>query len=243
MPQKVFIAGPCAIESVDSFVAFADELVRLFELYPEYRLVYKGSFDKANRTLSGSPRGVGLVDADVAWRKLRANHPGLLLTTDIHESWQAREVDVDVLQIPALLGKQTPLIEAAASTGKIVNLKKPQWLGVSEYFDAAMTKTRAARETWGTHRGSLARSGRLSVDVLELLEMHSCLLSECSFLDITHTNDGQRWRSRSLALVAQAVGIENFFAEVHPDPEHAISDRANQLTIENLGIVLSALCS
>src|SRR3990167_6668349 len=129
--MRYFIAGPCAIESVDSFVGFADELVRLFEGFPEFRLVYKGSFDKANRTLPGSPRGVGLVEAEKAWMKIRHNHPGLMLTTDVHETWQVRPVAelVEVLQIPAFLGKQTDLLRAAVETGRQVNVKKPQWLG------------------------------------------------------------------------------------------------------------------
>lgn len=239
-PQKIFIAGPCAIESVDSFVAFADVLVRLFESFPEYRLVYKGSFDKANRTLSGSPRGVGLVDAVVAWRKIRENHPGLLLTTDIHESWQAREVDVDVLQIPAFLGRQTPLLEAAASTGKIVNLKKPQWLGV-DYFVEARTKTRGAAVVWATHRGSLALGGHLAVDLHELIDMRQQLPVETCFLDLTHTNDASAPRSVLFARAAGALGFENFFAEVHPNPTQAICDADHQLKVSTLETILRDL--
>lgn len=233
--MRYFIAGPCAIESVDSFVRFADDLVRLFERFPEFRLVYKGSFDKANRTQKGSPRGVGLVDAEVAWLKLKQSHPTLSITTDIHETWQAREVAplVDVIQIPAFLGKQTDLIGAAATTGRIVNVKKPQWLGPS-YFEEA----RAKGASWFTHRGT-GLKGNLSVDLHELID--SLNIDPDAFLDLTHTNRGETYRSRSMAVAAQALGFRHFFAETHPLPELAISDAHHQLTIDQLELLLLTL--
>jgi len=232
-----FIAGPCAIESVEAFVGFADDLVRLFEHYPEFRLVYKGSFDKANRTLPGSPRGVGLVAAEVAWLKIRQNHPGLMLTTDIHETWQARVVSplVDVIQIPAFLGKQTDLVRSAVETGRLVNVKKPQWLG-PDFFRQALT----VGAGWFTLRGT-GTHGQMHVDMHELLDTLETVPPGKTFLDLTHTNRGRTSRSRQLALAAQALGFQNFFAETHPYPEKAISDSAYQLNFVQLEYMLDSL--
>jgi 2-dehydro-3-deoxyphosphooctonate aldolase (KDO 8-P synthase) len=237
--MRYFIAGPCAIESVDQFVGFAGDLVRLFERFPSFRLVYKGSFDKANRTQQGSPRGVGLVEAQVAWYNLRRYHPDLMVTTDVHETWQASEVDVDVLQIPAMLGRQTPLLEAAAATGKIVNVKKPQWEGSAFYADAR-GKLDGAKEVWFTHRGSPTTHG-LDVGLNELIEMSWRLSAQPAFLDLTHTNRGNRHHSRPMARAARAIGINNFFAEVHPEPDRAICDGSHQLTLGQLEYLLMDL--
>src|SRR3990167_848557 len=235
--MRYFIAGPCAIESVDSFVGFADELVRLFEGFPEFRLVYKGSFDKANRTLPGSPRGVGLVEAEIAWLKLRKNHSDLLLTTDIHEPWQARCVAslVDVIQIPAFLGKQTDLVRSAVETGRLVNVKKPQWLGPS-FFEQAC----GAGVEWCTLRGT-GMYGWMHVDLHELIDTLEIVGPFSAFLDLTHTNRGPSSRSHQMALAAQALGFQHFFAETHPCPEKAISDAPNQLTVDQLEYLLSRL--
>lgn len=232
---RYFIAGPCAIESVDSFVAFADDLVRLFEEFPQFTLVYKGSFDKANRSLMGSPRGVGLVDGEVAFREIRANHPRLMLTTDVHESWQAPWAAgfVDVLQIPAALGRQTDLLRAAAQTGKIVNVKKPLDQN-TDFFAEAETKLAAAGGYWTTYRGSGSRA-KPTLDLHEILEMR---LETTPFVDLTHTNHGLPSRSRFLAAAVTALGIRNYYAEVHPRPAEAISDRENQLDPQRLRWVL-----
>jgi 2-dehydro-3-deoxyphosphooctonate aldolase (KDO 8-P synthase) len=236
------IAGPCAIESVDLFVAFADDLVRLFERFPAFTLVYKGSFDKANRTLQGSPRGVGLLEAEVAWIKIRANHPKLLLTTDIHETWQAACVapHVDVIQIPAMLGRQTSLLNAAAQTGKIVNLKQPT-LERADYFEAARAKLEGSEDQWLTYRGT-GYPGNLLVDLHELLDLWAVYPPNRLVFDVTHTNRGDKWRSVRLAKAVAALGFENFFAETHPDPSRAISDAAYQLhprTLERMLEVVS----
>lgn len=232
---RYFIAGPCAIESVNSFVDFADELVELFRRFPEFRLVYKGSFDKANRSRKGSPRGVGLVDAELAWQEIKRRHPHLMLTTDIHETWQAQVVarSVDVIQIPASLGKQTDLIGMAAQTGCVVNAKKPQWLGPS-YF----TEARNKGATWFTHRGT-GLHGQMHFDLHELIE--TLELETEAFLDLTHGNRGRTSRSRYMAVAAQALGFRNFFAEVHPNPFAAVSDAPNQLSFDQLEFLLEAL--
>lgn len=237
--MRYFIAGPCAIESVDSFVAFADVLVRVFERYPSFKLVYKGSFDKANRTLAGSLRGVGLVEAEIAWAKIRSNHPSLMLTTDVHETWQCvpASLHCDVLQIPAMLGRQTSLIEAAAATGRIVNLKKPIWEGV-DYFGQASTKTEEGY-TWYTYRGSGTRE-HLVVDMFEtigLVDMHG---SRDSFFDLTHTNREYPRASKVMARMLEPLHA-NYFAEVHPEPSKAISDSVHQLDTRDLKDLLGGL--
>jgi 2-dehydro-3-deoxyphosphooctonate aldolase (KDO 8-P synthase) len=238
---KIIIAGPCVIESVDHFVGFADDLVRLFEDFPDFRLVYKGSFDKANRTRQGSPRGVGLVEAEVAWYKLKQTHPNLHLTTDIHETWQAEVAArwVDVLQIPAMLGRQTPLLNAVARTGKIVNLKKPVWEGI-QYFADASTKLGGASQVWNTYRGT-GTKGNLSVDLHDLLDMWGEYPPAFNFFDVTHTNGGDMWRTVRMARAARAIGFENFFAEVHPEPALALCDANHQLSVRALEHMLGAI--
>lgn len=226
--MRYVIAGPCAIESVDSFVRFADDLVRLFEEFPSLKLVYKGSFDKANRTQKGSPRGVGIVEAEVAWFKIKQNHPELLITTDIHESWQARAVSglVDVIQIPAMLGRQTDLIEAAAAAAPTVNCKIPVWEdNVSAYITSVASKAPLAHR-WFTYRGT-GTSRMLRVDFHQLIDTYE----NCGrpFFDITHTNAGDRHRSLRFARMASQLSDMNFFAECHPDPDSAVCDGLFQL--------------
>lgn len=239
--MSVIIAGPCAIESVDQFVGFADVLVRLFERFPSLQLVYKGSFDKANRTLSGSPRGVGLVEAEVAWDMIRRNHPNLPLTTDVHETWQCQPVSnyCAVLQIPAFLGRQTSLLEAAAATGVTVNLKKPPWETVEFYGDAC-TKLTKASDVWFTHRGTGVK-GSLKVDLNELIDIYAQLPEHAQFVDVTHTNQGERWRSVVMARAIKALGIKNFFAETHPDPKSAVCDSKHQLSVTALERLLETV--
>lgn len=238
--MRYFIAGPCAIESVASFVAFADTLVQVFEQYPELQLVYKGSFDKANRSLKGSPRGVGLVDAELAWLKLRENHPGLLVTTDIHETWQAQVVapHIDVIQIPAMLARQTSLIMAAVETGRTVNIKCPTTQPVGDFIAAAQSKTDYEYSTWYTYRGT-ACAGQLVVDMHEVMDLWGTTPN--GFLDLTHTNRTDRWRSVNMARMAAALRGMNFFAEVHPSPDTAICDGANQLSRRALQNLLNQI--
>lgn len=239
--MRYVIAGPCAIESVDSFVRFADELVRLFEEFPDLTLVYKGSFDKANRTQKGSPRGVGLVEAEVAWTKIRANHPNLLLTTDVHETWQCRPVSahVDILQIPAMLGRQTDLLVAAGETGRTVNCKIPVWEdNVQAYITSVCSKVAADR--WFTYRGT-GTSRELRVDMHQLIDTYeSC---GTPFFDITHTNAGERYRSLQFARMTSPLLYLNFFAETHPNPDAAVCDGLFQLNPEQLREVLTVLAS
>ena len=240
-PRCKFIVGPCAIESVDSFVRFADDLVRLFERFPAFELIYKGSFDKANRTLPGSPRGVGLVDAEVAWYKLRRNHPTLRILTDVHETWQCQHVAVmvDVLQIPAFLGRQTSLLEAASLTGAVVNVKKPQWEDV-DFFDSVDLKLPDAKEVWYTYRGTGTKNN-LKFDLNEINDMVGTIPAAFAFADVTHTNQSSMWKSCGLARGCAAVGIRNFFAETHPSPKDAICDATHQLSRRALSVMLEQL--
>lgn len=238
---RYFIAGPCAIESVDSFVSFADDLVRLFEDFPKFRLVYKGSFDKANRTREGSPRGVGLVDAEVAWQMIRANHPRLMMTTDVHETWQCRPASYycDVLQIPAFLGRQTDLLHAAAQTGRIVNVKKPQWESVW-YMDSVASKCQGAKDFWFTYRGT-SYGQKLVLDLNEIIDLCWEQDNSKTFVDLTHTNRKDREQSTLVAQACAAVGIRNYFAETHPNPDEAICDADNQLPLQELQLLLMSL--
>lgn len=237
--MRYVIAGPCVIESVDQFVGFADVLVRLFESFPTLTLVYKGSFDKANRTQKGSPRGVGLVEAERAWEQLRCNHPNLLLTTDVHETWQCPRAAAycDVLQIPAMLGRQTDLLVAAAETGRIVNCKVPVWEdNIPAYITSVSSKVSGQR--WFTYRGT-GTSRALCVDMRQLIDLYE----NCGapVFDITHTNAGDRFHSLRFALMGAALTDLSFFAETHPDPDMAICDGANQLTPDMLKAALACI--
>lgn len=240
--MRYVIAGPCAIESVDSFVRFADDLVRLFERFPSLKLVYKGSFDKANRSRAGSPRGVGLIDAEVAWRMIRDAHPNLMLTTDVHETWQARAVTgmIDVIQIPAMLARQTDLIACAANCAPRMNVKIPVWEdNIEKFVDDASTKVAYGdliEPPWFTYRGNGTNS-KLVVDMAQVAEVAAL---GGGFLDLTHTNRGRKTLSTAFAEMVAPLPL-GVFAEVHPTPNSAVCDAQHQLIVDELEWILTIL--
>ena len=242
------IAGPCAIEGVEWFSKFAMDLLLAFEKVklPDWELIIKGSYDKANRTSAYSPRGVGLHNGLDALER-SSELTGCRVTTDVHNELEAEDVGyghvVDVIQIPALLGKQTSLIQSASQSGKkVVNLKKPQFMAVSDVKEMCM-KAKDAKEVWLTHRGTLYGPGNLIVDPLEIGPLLSREGKDFDrlFLDITHTNRGVRSASIGLAEVGGSLGVSGYFMEVHPDPENAICDSRHQLTLGYFTAVLETL--
>lgn len=228
----VFVAGPCVIESAAMLLETAAALV---ELAPGLPVVLKASFDKANRSSAGAFRGPGLRAGLAALAEVRERY-GLPLLTDVHEPAQcgpAAEV-VDVLQIPAFLCRQTDLIQAAAATGRTVNLKRGQFLDPRRMHLAV---EKAGGRAWVTERGTTFGHGDLVFDPRALVWMSAAGVPV--LYDCTHTvqvpggdgpyTGGQRELALPLARAAAAVGVDGFYAEVHPDPARARSDAATQL--------------
>ncbi len=237
------IAGPCVIESTELLDTVAAKLVEINrELGVD--IIFKASFDKANRTSISSYRGVGLerglqMLADVKSRW------GLKLLTDIHESYQAEAAGevVDVLQIPAFLCRQTDLLVAAAKSGKVVNIKKAQFLsGQDMIFPYQKAMESGATEVWLTERGNSFGYNNLVVDFRNIPDMLN--IAPTVIMDCTHsvqrpgaaggTTGGNREFVPSMALAAKAFGASGYFFEVHPDPDKGLSDAANMLHLEDL---------
>lgn len=240
------IAGPCAIENREMVLSTAETLKRVCEDL-HIRLIFKSSFDKANRT-SSSPRGIGMEEGLRILSEVK-EQLALPILTDVHESWQCAPVAevADVLQIPAFLSRQTDLIQAAAKTGKTVNIKKGQFMAPWD-MKGAIEKVRAVSnsEVWLTERGSSFGYGRLVVDMTSLVEMRQF---GCPIVfDATHAvqqpsgangvTGGNRAMVPYLMRAAAAVGVDGMFVEVHPNPEQAISDAANQLRLSEIRQIL-----
>ena len=244
------IAGPCAIESRDVVMYTAETLKQVCERLG-IRLYFKSSYDKANRT-SMSERGVGMEKGLEILQEVKSTF-GLPILTDVHESWQCAPVAevADVLQIPAFLSRQTDLLVAAAKTGKIVNVKKGQFMAPWD-MRGAIAKIEEARDErqkagiWLTERGSSFGYGNLIVDMTSLVKMRE--YGYPVVFDATHSVQqpssqagvtvGNREMVPHLIRAAVAVGIDGLFLEVHPEPEKAISDAANQVRLSDAESIL-----
>ena len=242
------IAGPCAIESREVVMQTAATLKEVCERLG-VQLYFKSSFDKANRT-SPSERGVGMEQGLAILKEVKETY-GLPILTDVHESWQCAKVAevADVLQIPAFLARQTDLLEAAAKTGKVVNVKKGQFMAPWD-MRGAIAKVKAASngtaQVWLTERGSSFGYGNIVVDMTSLVKMreYGCPV----IFDATHAvqqpssqagvTGGNREMVPHLMRAALAVGVDGLFLEVHPDPDHAISDAANQVHLSDIETIL-----
>jgi 2-dehydro-3-deoxyphosphooctonate aldolase (KDO 8-P synthase) len=213
------------------------------------KLYFKSSFDKANRT-SPSERGIGMEKGLAILKEVKETY-GLPILTDVHESWQCAKVAevADVLQIPAFLARQTDLLEAAARTGKVVNVKKGQFMAPWD-MRGAIAKVKGASdgqtEVWLTERGSSFGYGNIVVDMTSLVKMreYGCPV----VFDATHAvqqpssqagvTGGNREMVPHLMRAALAVGVDGLFLEVHPDPDNAISDAANQVRLSDIEDIL-----
>lgn len=244
-PQRLtLIAGPCALESEAVTFAVADALASLAASEPRLRVVFKGSYDKANRTSIHSPRGPGL---EVGLRLLDAvkARTGLPVLTDIHTPEAAAVAGevCDCLQIPAFLCRQTDLLVAAAATGRCVNVKKGQFLSPAD-MRHVVTKLRESGATslLLTERGTTFGYQNLVVDMRAIAQMKA--LQAPVIFDATHSVQqpgagdgktiGQRKYAPLMSRAALAAGADGIFAEFHPDPDQAISDAANQLPLSRL---------
>ena len=241
--QPLFIAGPCVIESQELLNTVAEEIVRInAKLGTD--IIFKASFDKANRTSIHSFRGPGLDKGLQMLADIKERY-GLRVLTDIHESYQAEPVGevCDVLQIPAFLCRQPDLLVAAAKTGKTVNIKKAQFLsGMDMRYPVEKAMEAGAKEVWLTERGNMYGYNNLVVDFRNIADMLD--ITPRVVMDCTHSvqrpgagggkTSGDRRFVPSMALAAKAFGANGYFFEVHPDPDHALSDGPNMLFLDKL---------
>jgi 2-dehydro-3-deoxyphosphooctonate aldolase (KDO 8-P synthase) len=248
-PAKLLvIAGPCSLEGEAVCRAVAEELATLRASWPELNLVFKGSFDKANRTSVSGPRGTG-IDGGLKLLAMIKREYGFPVLTDVHEREQAKAVAAvcDVIQIPAFLCRQTDLLLAAAATGRAVNVKKGQFLSPQEMVHVT-GKLRAghAGEVWQTERGTTFGYQNLVVDMRSFAIMRENGLP--TVFDATHSvqlpgagggkSSGQREFAPPLAKAALAAGADGLFIETHPDPANAISDGPNMVPLAELRALL-----
>lgn len=241
--QPLFIAGPCVIESQELLNTVAEEIVRInAKLGTD--IIFKASFDKANRTSIHSFRGPGLDKGLQMLADIKERY-GLRVLTDIHESYQAEPAGevCDVLQIPAFLCRQTDLLVAAAKTGKTVNIKKAQFLsGMDMRYPVEKAMEAGAKEVWLTERGNMYGYNNLVVDFRNIADMLD--ITPRVVMDCTHSvqrpgagggkTSGDRRFVPSMALAAKAFGANGYFFEVHPDPDNALSDGPNMLFLNKL---------
>jgi len=248
--KSTFIAGPCVIESAELLDTVAAKLVTINQNLGT-DIIFKASFDKANRTSIRSFRGPGLDKGLQMLSDIKEKY-GLRLLTDIHESWQAEPVGqvVDVIQIPAFLCRQTDLLVAAAKTGKTVNIKKAQFLsGLDMRYPVEKARDAGAKDIWLTERGNMMGYNNLVVDfrnIPDMLEFVPTVIMDC-----THSvqrpggADGKTGGDRrfvpQMALAAKAFGATGYFFEVHPDPEKGLSDAANMLELDKLEQLIGKL--
>lgn len=245
-----FIAGPCVIESAELLDAVAERLVAINRTLST-DIIFKASFDKANRTSLKSFRGPGLEKGLQMLADVKSKW-GLKLLTDIHESWQAAPVGevVDVIQIPAFLCRQTDLLIAAAKTGCTVNIKKAQFLsGVDMAYPYQKALESGAREIWLTERGNMFGYNNLIVDFRNIPDMLK--IAPTVVMDCTHSvqrpgaaggkTGGNREFVPAMAHAAKAFGANGFFFEVHPTPDQAKSDGPNMLQLDDLENLIKTL--
>ena len=251
MSQKaIFIAGPCVIESAELLNTVARKLVEINKKQGT-NIIFKASFDKANRTSIRSFRGPGLERGLQMLADIKTQY-GLQILTDIHEAWQAKPVGevCDVIQIPAFLCRQTDLLVAAAKTGRIVNIKKAQFLsGRDMRSPVEKAQDAGAKEVWLTERGNMMGYNNLVVDFRNIPDMLDIVPTV--IMDCTHSvqrpggSDGKTGGDRrfvpQMAMAAKAFGATGYFFEVHPTPDEGLSDAANMLELDKLEQLIEQL--
>ena len=248
--KPIFIAGPCSIESAELLNEVASKICEINRNLG-VDIIFKASFDKANRTSINSYRSVGLerglqmlADVKEKW--------GLRLSTDIHEAWQAQPASeiIDVLQIPAFLCRQTDLVVAAANTGRIVNIKKAPFMsGMDMQYQYEKADQSGASEVWLTERGNIIGYNDLAVDFRNIPTMQK--FAPRVLMDCTHAvqrpgagngkSEGNSEYVPAMALAAKAFGANGYFFETHPTPEKALSDGPNMIRLDLLEDVIKSL--
>ena len=248
-PKRLLvIAGPCSLESEAISRAVAEQLKVLTRAHPELQFVFKGSFDKGNRTSLGGERGLGLAAGLELLGVIRREY-GFPVVTDVHETIQVPAVAAvcDVIQIPAFLCRQTDLLLAAAATGKAVNVKKGQFLSPQDMAHVTgKLRQGGAAEVWQTERGTTFGYQNLVGDMRSFAIMKQNGLP--AIFDATHSvqlpgaaggkSGGQREFVAPLSLAALAAGADGLFIETHPDPDRAISDGPSMVPLGDLPALL-----
>jgi 2-dehydro-3-deoxyphosphooctonate aldolase (KDO 8-P synthase) len=248
--KLLLIAGPCSLENERVCRTVAEALVQLRRAQPELNVVFKGSFDKANRTSLAGDRGTG-IQAGLQLLAMVKKDYGFPVLTDVHETAQVPEVAAvcDVVQIPAFLCRQTDLLLAAAKTGRIVNVKKGQFLSPQEMqFVTGKLREGKAKEIWQTERGTTFGYQNLVVDMRSFAIMRQNGFP--TVFDATHSvqlpgagggkSSGQREFVPPLARAALAAGAEGLFIETHPDPANAISDGPNMIPLNEMPALMAS---
>jgi 2-dehydro-3-deoxyphosphooctonate aldolase (KDO 8-P synthase) len=243
MGKPILIAGPCVIESSELLNTVARRLKEINQQLGT-DIIFKASFDKANRTSLHSFRGPGIDKGLQMLSDIKETY-GLRILTDIHEAWQAKPAGevCDVLQIPAFLCRQTDLLIAAARTGRTVNIKKAQFLaGRDMRYPVEKAQDAGAGEVWLTERGNMMGYGTLVVDFRNISDMLQIVPNV--IMDCTHSvqrpdaqggkTGGDRRFVEPMALAAKAFGATGYFMEVHPKPDEGLSDAANMLELDKL---------
>ena len=233
------IAGPCVFETTEHAVMMAESLKEICSKL-KVNFIYKTSFDKANRSSADSNRGSGFDEAFYGMEAVRAR--GIEVLTDVHESWHCEAVQADIIQIPAFLCRQTDLIQAAAQSGKPVNVKKGQFLSPLEMKNVAEKLRKfGCHKYMFTERGTTFGYNNLVVDFrsLEIMKQYTNNV----VMDCTHavqlpggngtSSGGQRQFVSTMARAAVAVGVSALFIEVHQDPDNAPSDGPNMIRLDN----------
>ena len=248
--KTTFIAGPCVIESAELLDIVAAKLVDINQRLGT-DIIFKASYDKANRTSISSFRGPGIDKGLLMLNDIKEKY-GLRILTDIHEAWQAEHAGqvVDVIQIPAFLCRQTDLLIAAARTGKTVNIKKAQFLSGSDMrYPVEKARDTGAQDVWLTERGNMMGYNNLVVDFRNIPDMLDIVPTV--IMDCTHSvqrpggaggkTGGDRRFVPQMALAAKAFGATGYFFEVHPDPDKGLSDAANMLELNKLESLIQQL--
>jgi 2-dehydro-3-deoxyphosphooctonate aldolase (KDO 8-P synthase) len=253
-PDKLLlIAGPCSLESMATCQPVGECLSELKKNFSQLTIVFKGSFDKANRTSIAGSRGTGIKAGLELLREIKSSF-GLPVVTDVHDVTQIESVSdvAEVIQIPAFLCRQTDLLLAAAQSGRVVNVKKGQFLAPQDLYHVVEKLTQGgASEVWLTERGSSFGYHNLVVDMRGFNIMKAT--GHPVIFDATHSvqlpsggdgkSDGQREFVPPLARAALAAGANGIFVETHPNPNMAISDGPNMVPLSELPELVEQLLS
>ncbi len=248
--NMTLIAGPCVIESAELLDTVAERLVDINRRLGT-DIIFKASFDKANRTSIHSFRGPGIDHGLLMLCDVKQRY-GLRVLTDIHEAWQAEPAGqvCDVLQIPAFLCRQTDLLVAAARTGRTVNIKKAQFLsGRDMRYPVEKARDAGAKDVWLTERGNMMGYNNLVVDfrnIPDMLDICPTVIMDCTHsVQRPGSGDGKTGGDRrfvpQMAMAAKAFGATGWFFEVHPNPDQGLSDAANMLELDKLEEVIRKL--
>ncbi|MCD5423801.1 3-deoxy-8-phosphooctulonate synthase [Limosilactobacillus fermentum] len=241
------LAGPCAIESYEVCAQVAEQLKNLTDEL-KINFIFKSSFDKANRSSGSSDRGAGLEKGLAILDRIKKEYQ-VPIVTDVHESYQCQPVAevADVLQIPAYLSRQTDLLVAAAKTGRVVNIKKAQFMAAGDLQGAIDKVIPYSNKILLTERGTMFGYHQQIVDMTNLLQLRQ--LGYPVIFDATHSvqvpgghgnhSGGNRDFAFPLMRAALTIGVAGIFAEVHPNPPTAISDADNQLYLNKMRPILT----